>query len=424
MARISSSSNHRRKPPRCKVHILHLCAAIGVLSTTILFLIILLVFRHASRAAADAGGDGSRAALLRAAVPPPNNGGIKPIAASPKPPMQRGGGTGGAAAATTDRQNTSTSTGSPALRNDFMGKDEAGRPTVWADLVWENLLEEGQKLSQPGMMVLEVGMHTATQCLQAAEAGFEAHCVEPSPASFERIQRGVDRRGSPETRARVHLYNRAAGAESGISLDFRSSGSTGDHVGTADMWTMTKPKPDEHTDNQKQHMVQVESLALDEIIPEDGAYLLKVDTQGFEPAVFAGLKRSISQHKIQYIMTEYWPRGIDFLSDKPESCSAIEMLQQMIDAGYTLYAMVALGHPAAPVSIQLLGKIDHQRPSTTLLENCRWYYDLEKQYPSDDYKYGYWSDIVAVAPNARLPDTPSTTVGKILVSAAKPSRIS
>lgn len=41
--------------------------------------------------------------------------------------------------------------------------------------------------------------------------------------------------------------------------------------------------------------------------------MLKIDTQGFEPLVFSGLKRAIQERRIDFIITEFWPKGMDLM---------------------------------------------------------------------------------------------------------------
>lgn len=47
------------------------------------------------------------------------------------------------------------------------------------------------------------------------------------------------------------------------------------------------------------------------MIGDAAVHLLKVDTQGFEPYVFSGLARSILFAVVDYIIFEFWPRGMD-----------------------------------------------------------------------------------------------------------------
>lgn len=94
-------------------------------------------------------------------------------------------------------------------------------------------------------VAMEVGMHRARQCSIAAKAGLEAHCFEPSPVSFERVKNQVQQESQEVQEDRVKLYNRAASETSEGTVDFKSSGGTGDHVGEFDLWRMEKTT-DEH----------------------------------------------------------------------------------------------------------------------------------------------------------------------------------
>ena len=140
----------------------------------------------------------------------------------------------------------------------------------------------------PGV-AMEVGMHSANQCLEAAKAGLKAHCFEPSPTSFQRVKNQVEAQ-EMNIRKRVTIYNQAASSTSEGTIEFKSSGGTGDHVGGFDMWKM-KASTDEN--DLKGEIVQVPQVRLDDVVSlqTDGVFALKVDTQGFEPIVFSGLIR-------------------------------------------------------------------------------------------------------------------------------------
>jgi FkbM family methyltransferase len=154
-----------------------------------------------------------------------------------------------------------------------------------AEKMWRDLLREGGNLGGH-VVAMEVGMFRAKQCLTAARAGFEVHCVEPSPDNFANIQYTVSKKDR-EIQNRVHLYNAAAGDVSGTNVFFHAGGGTGDSV---------RPFADEkNTGNDRaikseSNLVKVPSLRLDDIVANttDGVFALKVDTQGFEPNVFAG----------------------------------------------------------------------------------------------------------------------------------------
>ncbi|KAG7352227.1 FkbM family methyltransferase [Nitzschia inconspicua] len=289
----------------------------------------------------------------------------------------------------------------------------------YAAEVWEGLLllQSSLKKETPPMAVVEVGMHRAKQCLQAAKMGFEAHCIEPSPKSFQHIAFEVNNTASPDVQKRIHLYNVAAGSVES-TVPFVTSGGTGDHVGKVDMWKMEKmddAASDATFTTTRETVVHVPVKPLDTIlqhgIPSNTIiHLLKVDTQGFEPQVFAGLNSMLSQHRIRYILTEFWPRGMDILdeadsSTKNRKCIGVtRVLQKLLDYEYRLYVLPAEAHPKAP-AFRDVPRLQKERPMDNLMKYCQWYYELEDRYPSDEYKMGYWTDILALAPGVELPET-------------------
>eukprot|EP00586_Coscinodiscus_wailesii_P017364 CAMPEP_0172492868 /NCGR_PEP_ID=MMETSP1066-20121228/24126_1 /TAXON_ID=671091 /ORGANISM="Coscinodiscus wailesii, Strain CCMP2513" /LENGTH=296 /DNA_ID=CAMNT_0013262715 /DNA_START=120 /DNA_END=1010 /DNA_ORIENTATION=- len=282
------------------------------------------------------------------------------------------------------------------------------------------------------LVAMEVGMHSAKQCLEAAEDGFEVHCVEPSPMNFERVVKGVNAVSS-NIRERVHLYNRAASGVSDVVLDFQAAGGTGDHVGKYDMWKMVELEDGDKGgsfEEKKTKTVQVKTIKVDDIIQHnittkglDSVFVLKVDTQGFEPSVFMGLQNSIKEHRIHYILFEYWPKGMDLVSKdsvgkKMDRCTVpVSILEALISAGYQLYAMHVTSHPSGPRDGRRAsqGKGFRERPLHNLKDNCDWYYDVEENFPSEDYFMGYWSDFLAVSPDAAdVIQNPLTATGKAL----------
>lgn len=269
-----------------------------------------------------------------------------------------------------------------------------------ADHVWKSFIMSN---TLPDAVYVEVGMHSAKDTLLAANAGITVHGVEPSPKNFANV---LKKAGGY---ANVHLHNAAAASKSGEKLPFLSQGSTGDHVGTADMWEMKMGTTTKNTsavavaDNQ--NVVYVQSLAIDDLIDKEispkRVDLLKIDTQGFEPSVFAGLHDSIRQHKIRFIISEFWPKGMDLLAQSKTRCGpAVEILQFLADSGYTVYPLAMQAHPVAGsgwVSFK------YNRPFDDYMDHCMFYYDLEQKVPNPNYKMGYWADILAVAPGESVP---------------------
>ena len=300
-----------------------------------------------------------------------------------------------------------------------------------ADNLWIDIIDKGAEIMEAHgyakhLVVFEVGAQSLTQSLYAIRKKFHTHCIEPSPRSFKRmVNRAINEvKKDPSHGQYIHLYNAAASGISGETLDFGAAGGTGDHVGEFDMWNMKPGKePDDFPENKKTKMVKVSSVRVDDIILDnsvkaeqipgledvppppkiDHVHAIKVDTQGFEPNVFAGLKESIKQQKIDYVLTEYWPNGIGLLNyDIRDKCEvAVEMLTTLIDSGYKLYALPLAVHGSVKDRTIRRALADwRKRPLNNLMADCYYILDLEKQFPQKDYHMGYWTDVLAIAPNA------------------------
>ena len=282
-------------------------------------------------------------------------------------------------------------------------RDALLKEKINAEAVWDQLVEE----AAVGQAAMEVGMHVALQCLQAAKAGLEAHCVEPSPKSFERVESRV-KRAPADVQQRVHLYNAAAGNSSVGTVQFTGSGGTGDHVGEFDVWNMKAGRSQDSKIAKKQGTtMEVPSIRLDDVVENKimntDVFVLKVDTQGFEPIVLSGLSHSLQTHKIQFLLMEFWPHGMDMMAGREiGSCVAAEVLQNLLDVGYTLYALPSTCHPAAPEAAKRSLRDVATLPLHNVQGYCKWYYHIAERFPDDSYKMGYWSDILAVAPTASL----------------------
>jgi Methyltransferase FkbM domain len=349
-------------------------------------------------------------------------------------------------------------------------------PGISAEYVWDQLLIEASfsvsSLSSSAandrnsnqqhhnhILIMEVGMHTARQCIQAAQLGLSVHCIEPSPKSFARVQSSVStflssqqQEQEPKNRKHsIHLYNMAASSESGHEIPFVGSGGTGDHVGEYDMWNMQPGKPNDPALMAKQgDTIHVPTIRLDDIITnattrtiptttttspsevvrtDPSIFLIKVDTQGYEPFVVQGMSNSLAKQQIQFVLMEYWPRGIDLISSNSSSheaasphnisnnnaCTAsTEVLQQFLQYGYTIYALPPSSHPRAPMGAKQFLQTHYVHryqnqpqqqqqevmvpiPTTSIRSFCEWFYHVEELFPSSDYKMGYWADILAVA---------------------------
>jgi len=278
------------------------------------------------------------------------------------------------------------------------------------DVLWPELIKEIKSKKNPGI-VMEIGMYDLSQCLAAAQAGLQAYCVEASPKNFQKIRNELKNADS-KVQDRIHLYNFAAGDTSEGTVPFLSLGGTGDHISSANMWSMdAEPKVAEGK------TTEVPSKKVDDLIAELSVdviiEVLKIDTQGYEPRVLAGLKKTLPQHRINYILIEFWPRGMDLLAGKKDACIATGVLKELTKYGYTLYSLLIDAHPRAPKGYR--AKIN-TRPMDSFEGYCRWYFEVEEklQKKDPDYKMGYWSNILAVAPSI-MNNAPISPLGQKLL---------
>ena len=118
----------------------------------------------------------------------------------------------------------------------------------------------------------------------------------------------------------------------------------------------------------------------------------QIDTQGYEASVLAGLSETLRDHKIQFLLMEYWPAAIDMFSEKGRgSCEAAQLLKDLHHKhGYELFALKVMGHPTAPAALH-----DRvvDRPMDDFDAHCRWYYAFEERLrKGEEYKLGYWTE--------------------------------
>ena len=137
-------------------------------------------------------------------------------------------------------QSTSSSKSSPVALDGSILKECYAKlnASYGADNAWEDIILQGAEAMkknnfQKKLAAFEVGAHRAAQSLTAAKQKFHTYTVEPSPNSFKRIVKKIyaEVKQDPSLGAYIHLFNAAAGSESGIMVDFKGSGGTGDHIG-------------------------------------------------------------------------------------------------------------------------------------------------------------------------------------------------
>lgn len=317
------------------------------------------------------------------------------------------------------------------LQFDILQASYESKSHYITDNLWQDILNKGVEIMEKNnyakhLVVIEVGAHIAKQSIDAAKLKYHAYCVEPSPKSFKMMYTaaGFRLRKEPQLAPYLHLLNMAAGSETGNMLEFKSAGSTGDHIGNFDMWNMKVGNADPDLPaSKKGDIVKVSSLKIDDLIynrgnyiskfdglssdpppppPIDDVFAIKIDTQGYEPEVFSGLTESIKNNKIKYVLFEYWPNGMALLNNRTDKCEfATQILTNLVSAGYTLHALPVLFHPSIRLREVHYGVTRwFERPFDDYKADCEYLLNLEQKFPLEDYKAGFWTDYLAVAPGS------------------------
>jgi len=294
-----------------------------------------------------------------------------------------------------------------------------GAPDYWSDMLQEgeNLNKELRDQDEATYLdIIEVGANDAKQAREIASRGFNAHSFEPSPKSYIKMTTQLSKDNVPG----IFLYNVAVGNSDGATVNFLDSDSTGASVVVNG----------ENEPTVEVKMVTIDHFLRGNISPDFGGdfpvienstkHMLaaKIDVQGFEPQVFSGMKETIQKRKIHYIMTEFWPKGIDkmnnYTSNKCEE--SFSFLSNLHNAGYIIFAAPIEAHPRSdPEGREQTAANKLNRRFDDLKEDCLDLHRLEQKYPSKtDWSMGYWTDIFAVSPDAPLPSLPTTRFGKAI----------
>ena len=178
-----------------------------------------------------------------------------------------------------------------------------------------------EQFVRPGDFVVEVGAHIgifATQLASLVGPSGRVISYEPDPVTAELLRRNIAR----NSHANVEVVQSAVGAAPARARFYRSKENSGDNRlfshGSGD-----------------QDCFEVEVQSLDERADSwPRIDLLKIDVQGAEPLVFAGLAATMVHRPPRRVLFEFWPFGIVGLDGDPEA-----LLRQLVEWGYGLEEM-------------------------------------------------------------------------------------
>ena len=174
--------------------------------------------------------------------------------------------------------------------------DEYRRLGCWAPELVELMV---QRLFAGGSgTFIDIGANIGLVCVPVIErTRAQGVCFEPEPQNFDYLRRNVARHGLAQ---RIQCHRAACHAQLGHMPLLLSQDNLGDH----------RLKRAAATDAPGRSLL-VPTARLDDILRDQALpspLVIKVDAQGSEVAVFSGAVETLA--RADYVVTEYWPRGI------------------------------------------------------------------------------------------------------------------
>lgn len=182
------------------------------------------------------------------------------------------------------------------------------------------------RVCKPGMTVLDVGAHVGYYTAMAAErvgASGRVVAVEADPENYSYLEKTV------ETNAfrNVACFQAAAADRAGMRTLYRSSSNRADNrlYQGEPGWSST----------------DVNAVALDDLLASKniGAVdLIKVDVQGSEGLVVAGLENTLRVSPSVVLMLEFWPEGLRNAHTDPAG-----LLSKLAQLGFAMFELTSGG---------------------------------------------------------------------------------
>lgn len=164
-----------------------------------------------------------------------------------------------------------------------------------------------------GMTVLDIGANIGYFSLLASDlVGPNGSVIsfEPDPHNFQLLRKNI----RLNKRRNVTALNLALGRSNSTATLYRSRSNFGAH-------TLTEEILSSCHHGGKASPVSVSIAALDSILEKycvQPVDFIKIDVQGYEPAVLDGMLNTITRSPSLTILSEFWPPGIERAGESPE----------------------------------------------------------------------------------------------------------
>jgi len=174
-----------------------------------------------------------------------------------------------------------------------------------------------KKILKPGMVFVDIGANIGYFSLLAARSvtnSGKVYAFEPDAEHFSLLQKNIKKNNY----SNIIPVNQAAS----------------DMIGTAAFY-LQKDNLCAHSllPDPNSTMVEVKTTTLDEYFKQDNRVdVVKIDVEGAEPKVLAGMKQLVTGNLKMAILTEFFPKAL-----KDSGASPAQFLQDLVDLGFILY---------------------------------------------------------------------------------------
>ena len=183
-----------------------------------------------------------------------------------------------------------------------------------------------QSACRDGMTFLDVGANLGyytALAIHAAGPSGKIIALEPDPDSFKYLEQTI----AANTAENVQAFPVAASDTAATLPLFISADNRGDNR----LYNPRESRP----------QVEVNAVVTDALLAEkkiDTVDFIKIDVQGYEPKVIAGLRETIARSPKLTLLTEFWPKGIRDAGGDPN-----DFLKVLRGLGLALHELKADG---------------------------------------------------------------------------------
>ncbi len=172
-----------------------------------------------------------------------------------------------------------------------------------------------EKILKPKMVFVDIGANIGYFSLIAAKlvgSGGKVFAFEPDSENFKLLEKNI----------KANNYKNITAVQKAIS----------DKTGKARLYLDSENLCGHSLTARKGNkFVEVETVVLDDFLRDEKIDVIKIDVEGFEPAVLEGMKNIIKNNKDIMIITEFYPNAIKRAGYSPEKYK-----NDLIDLGFKL----------------------------------------------------------------------------------------